>query len=315
MRPLRWIATVVVLFAVAAAAVAGLNVAVDVFGVHRSSRGRARVVLGGDRFAKYLLNHRYVPENFEGILLGSSMSANWPVGGITSLRVFNDSLDGGNAFEAKRLVDVVVERAGIRTAFVVVSPAFTRSHDFETVVMDRRLWLGSFGSIALLEAYRDLVLLELGRSDQEFDATGTERFKNVPARMNPVMLAFWLQGSEFEVDPVAFAAYRDMVEALRARGVALVLIVPPCADEVLAPKRASFDRYVRRVRAEVARPGDLWLDYTDEAASGFHVERADFADGVHLTPKAAARLVADLDRKVQVEVAAGRLRGDLRTAR
>jgi hypothetical protein len=315
MRPLRWIATVVVLAALAVAAVAGLNVAVDLFGVHRPSRGRSLVVLGDDRFAKYLLNHRYVPENFDAILLGSSMSANWPVAGITSMRVFNDSLTGGNAVEVKRLVDAALGRPGIRTAFVVVNPAFTYSHTFETVVMDRRLWLGSLGSIALLEAYRDLARLKLGRPYAQFDAAGTERFPDIPKAMNPVMLAFWQTGDEFVVDPVALTAYREMVEDLRARGVAVIFVVPPCADEIVAPKRASFARYVGRVRAEVARGDDLWLDYTDAAASGFHVESADFVDGVHFTTGAAARFVADLDRKVQGAVAAGRLRGDLRAAR
>jgi hypothetical protein len=119
-------------------------------------------------------------------------------------------------------------------------------------------------------------------------------------------LAFWRSGGEdFHVDPVALSAYRSIVEALRAHGVKLIFVVPPTAGELLEPKRASFDRYVRQIRTGLVRETDLWFDYTDDA--GFRLPSTDFLDGVHCTAEAAARLVADLDRRVEAAIAAVRL--------
>jgi len=51
-----------------------------------------------------------VPANFDAVLIGSSMSANWNTSKIKALRVYNESMSAANIVEEKALVDHALSR-------------------------------------------------------------------------------------------------------------------------------------------------------------------------------------------------------------
>ena len=135
MRPRYWLLTTLSTILIATAAIAALNMVVDIYGLYRPSRGRRLPIFGDDRVAKYLLSMRYVPENFNALLAGGSVSANWDITAIQGLRVYNGSLDGGNIVEEKALIEAALERPGVSVILLLVNPALTYSHEFQTVEM------------------------------------------------------------------------------------------------------------------------------------------------------------------------------------
>jgi len=308
MRPESWLVTTIVLVLGAVGALAGFNIAMDPYGLFQSTEGRRLVVYGDSRVAKYLLNTRYVPENFDSILVGSSLSANWNLTGITKLRVYNNSLNGGNIVEGKSLARSALSRPGISTAFLLVHPALTASHEFETVRLDDKLKLAALGSLSLWDAYKDMLKIRLRRSKLMFDYAGTEDLGDYPREMNTVMKRLWRPAEEFDIDPIAHAAYLDLVADLRAHGVRIVFIVPPTFEELLHGKRAAFDRYVHLIQSEAATVGDEWYDFTGDDYAEFRRDPVNFGDGVHFKPEAARLLVAALNAKVNDAIARGRLR-------
>jgi len=75
---------------VCAGAGAALNYRINAFGLFGDVRGKVyRSYLNQDREAKYLYSLNYIPSNFNGILVGSSISGNWDTGGIQSARTYN----------------------------------------------------------------------------------------------------------------------------------------------------------------------------------------------------------------------------------
>src|SRR5271156_3836584 len=86
-----WIVEVVVLVAVAACAFTWFNLRQDMLGLH----GRNPVAIYAlERYSKYLMSYRYVPDHFDGILLSNSVAANWDTGQFTKHHVFNAGLRG-----------------------------------------------------------------------------------------------------------------------------------------------------------------------------------------------------------------------------
>jgi hypothetical protein len=246
MRPRYWLLTTLSTILIVTAAIAGLNMAVDVYGLYRPSRGHRLPVYGDDRVAKYLLSMRYVPENFNAVIVGASISANWDITAIEGLRVYNGSLDGGNIVEEKALIEAALERPGVSVILLLVNPSLTYSHEFETVELKPELKRSALGSLSLWNAYRNMLSIRLGRTPQPFDYAGTETFLNARSEMNVNMKAMWSE-AEFTVDPAALRAYLDLVANLRARGVRIVFIVPPVSEHLLETKRAPLDRYWRLV--------------------------------------------------------------------
>src|SRR5947199_10640983 len=95
----RWLTVTVATALAACIAAAGANCALDIYGLFRNPAGRELPVYGNERVAKYLMGQRYVRANFDGVLIGSSVSANWEVGTMQSARLFNESVNGGNMVE------------------------------------------------------------------------------------------------------------------------------------------------------------------------------------------------------------------------
>jgi hypothetical protein len=291
MRPRSWLLTTTLTVLIATAAIAAVNAAVDIYGLYRNPAGRRLPVYGDARVAKYLLSLRYVPENFNAILSGASVSANWDVTAIEGLRVYNESLNGGNIIEEKSLIEAALERPGISVAFLPVHPAMTYSHEFRTVDMNPALKRSALGSLSLWTAYKDMANVRLGRIPRTFDYAGTETFFNARREMNIHMRAMW-NAREFAVDPLALHAYQDLVANLRARGVQIVFIVPPISEALLQTKRVPMERYLRTMRSEIGE-GYMWIDFLSRDHEDLRSNRTNFSDGVHLTAD-GARLVVGL---------------------
>jgi hypothetical protein len=296
MRPRYWLLTTLSTILIATVAIAGLNMAADVYGLYRPSRGRRLPVYGDDRVAKYLLSMRYVPENFNSLLIGGSVSANWDVTAIERLRVYNGSLDGGNMVEEKALIEAALERPGVSAILLLVHPALTYSHEFQTVELKPGLKRSALGSLSLWNAYTNMLNIRIGRTPQTFDYAGTETFLYARSEMNLNMKEMW-DAPEFTVDPVAWRAYLDLVANLRARGTQIVFIVPPTSEHLLESKRAPLARYMDRMRSAIGT-GDLWVDFLSPESEAFCKNRANFSDGVHLTPDGAKQVVAHINAAV-----------------
>lgn len=297
MRPRYWLLTTLSTILVAATAVVGLNMTLDVYGLYRPSQGRRLSALGDPRVAKYLLSARYVPENFNALLSGASISANWNVGTMERLRVYNESLTGGNIVEEKSLIEAALQRPGVSVVLLLVHPGMTESHEFHTVDLTPALRRSALGSWHLWSAYRALVNIWLGRRPAVIDHAGVESFEGLPSEMNVHTKEMW-SAPEFAVDPIALQAYRDLVGTLRAHGVKIVFIVPPIFEQLLQSKAGPLERYLTRMRSAIG-PGDLWIDFLSHEYEDLRKRRANFSDGVHLTSDGATLVVGHIDRAVE----------------
>jgi hypothetical protein len=305
MSPRRWLYLTIALTLAAAAAFAVCNAAYDVYGVFRHTRGRKLAAYGDSRVAKFLLSAHYVPENFNGVLVGTSASANWDVSSVGPYLVYNESVAAGNIVEEKAIVENALRGDRIAVAFLLVQPFLTYSHEFVTVRLAPSLKYSSLGSLSLVDAYRSSFKTRWRGKHPEADWAGTESFDDVTLVLNSVLRKMFA-AEEFPVDPEALAAYGDLVAELRARRVQRVFVVPPVYEELLQHKRKAFENYSRRIAAIAA--GDPWIDFTSDAFLEFRRDRANFGDGVHLLRPAARRVVEELNRRVADLVRQGRLR-------
>jgi hypothetical protein len=306
MQARNWLLTTISLILGAAGALVGFNITMDVYGLYHSSKGQRLLVYGDPRVAKYLLNQRYVPENFNAIMLGSSVTANWDLTAIEGLRVYNDSVNGGNIIEEKAILESALSRKGISNVLLLVHPALTSSHDYKTVDLNPRLKLSALGSLSLWEAYKDVLKIRLRRAYMMFDYAGTENFGVLPNRLNPTMKALWRPGGDFDIDPIALAAYREVIARLHARRVNIIFVVPPTFEDLLRQKPGAFERYVRLIQA-AASPADKWIDFTSEAYADFRRVSSNFSDGSHLVPPTARQVVLSVNAAVNDWIAKGQL--------
>src|SRR5207248_1636563 len=85
----RWLLLTFSIPGLAVAVTAALAWAVDPYGVLRDPTGRRLSVFLFERKARFLMSRRYVPANFDGLLIGPSSSANWDVPNLAGVRIYN----------------------------------------------------------------------------------------------------------------------------------------------------------------------------------------------------------------------------------
>lgn len=89
-----------------------INYYLDDFGLFRSHSERR--IWAREKTSKYLMSYKYIPENFDAVLVGSSVSANLDTRKITSYKMYNLSMNSGNITELKYPLEVLAESGKIK---------------------------------------------------------------------------------------------------------------------------------------------------------------------------------------------------------
>ena len=297
MRPRTWIYTVIGALVLGAGVSSAANAWFDIYGLFRNDHGRLLPVYGDERVAKYLLSERYVPANFDGLLLGPSITANWNTRRFQKFRIYNASLNGGNIVEEKCVVDQALPSRKIRIALLLVHPSLTLSHDFQTVQLTPRENLAAFGSQSLLDAYKDAVL-RLQKPDKIVtDGFGTE-YSDEPHVLNPINVRLMRPGVDFEIDPIALRTYGDLLGEFQAYHVQTVLIAPPLAENLFQSKKVAFRKYLALIRSQAPEQTKV-IDFLSDQYEAFRRDQANFSDGIHLTRLGADRITDEVNTRLK----------------
>ena len=107
-----------------------MNYRINIYGVFGNTAGKKLVVYDNERTTKYLFSYNYIPGNFDGLLVGTSISdENWDTSHIAGMRVYNASINGGNISEEDLLLSNVLRRGHPRLIMFVIHPYLTESSD------------------------------------------------------------------------------------------------------------------------------------------------------------------------------------------
>ncbi len=291
----RWLLLTILVIAALFGANFLLSYHYDVYGMLRDPQGRSlassglHVPITDDRVSKYMLNQRYVPANFDSLLLGSSMTGNWNPDLIHGFSMYNESLAGGNANEEKVLVDQALRKGHFRLALCVVSPYMFDSHDLKQGLGDIKP-REALGSINLFSEEVTKLLISLHLQKPTFLPNGARELQ-VHKRLNYILPA-----ALFTPDPPALAAYQATIRDLQARGVQIVYLVPPVYTPLYDANRPLFNEFLRKMKAEL--PAAPMIDFTAPDYAGFNAQPGNFSDGIHLTQTGADQIVTLLNAKL-----------------
>lgn len=256
----------------------------DPYGLFRDPRGRQLRVVFEGRKAKYLLSKRYVPANYDGLLIGPSSSENWDPAAISGVTMYNDSVLGSNAYEEKRIVDQALPTGQFKLALCILYPTMTSNHALQDG-LDAVTTVEALGSIHLfineVAQIFSAIHLPAGRLSA---ADGTTPLRALP--QNFVEIQY--EANYFQLDPVAVDSYRQMVHELTSRGTRVVYIIPPLYEPCLRLNAVAFDAYKRRVQQLLPQAPVLDLDGREFDA--FRKDANNYLDCVHVNAKGAAKI-------------------------
>jgi hypothetical protein len=269
--------------------VAAVNYTVNFYSVFRSSERAGVRLYSNERMGKYLLGMRYIPDQFNGILIGSSVSENWPLHQVGGVRIYNASLSGGNISEEKLIADNVLAHGHIALAVFCIHPYLTATHGTKTSYMTSQDYWAALGSLPLFREYAGALLAHAGIGGVLVDEYGiSDAPPNAEAQaVRARRLAALKSGATpLQVDTTAFAEYASLLESARAHGAKIVGFVPPLYAPDYLGQMEEMRAYVARVKTLFA-PGEMVVDFTAPEYAAYSLDRGLFLEGVHLRARAA----------------------------
>lgn len=294
------------------------NVSVDMFGLFRSGAGRKISIYGEERIAKYLYSFRYIPEGFDGILLGSSVSENFDLGRFQGYRLYNASINGGNVSDLKPIAENIYSKRRVKLSIVAIHRYLTKDHARKTDFMSPREYWGALGSPQLITAYVVRTGVRLKLIPSLYDEQGTLRFGADPeirvsrSKIEQTVIdmrAGTAAVGNFDIDPIALEQLNQILSLARNRSERLVIFYPPTPEQVLSECTPRYVGYRDTINA-LTRGGDIVIDFNSPEYESLRTNYANFVDGVHLSAAGANTVVDELARHVE-QAEARRLAGAL----
>ncbi len=293
----RWITySLLSVLALAGAGVAA-NYRLNAFGVFGDVRGKSyQSYLNEDREAKYLYSFNYIPSNFDGILVGSSISGNWDTRKIGPAKTYNLSIVDATMTEERILAENILSRRKLSLVLFCVYPRMVHTHGRRTAYMQPRDYWTALGSEQLLREYKNRILARAGHRTPFFDDFGTLDFSNLERNADHMKAVYRrYHRDQIVIDETGFAEYAALVDEARASGARIVAFVPPHYAEVWnTPDYAAF---LSRMKT-LFRPNERIIDFNDEQYDQFRKNPDNFYDGVHISTKVTDFLVAELNSQL-----------------
>ena len=284
----RWIVlTIATILSVTAADIA-IAFLVDPYGMWRDPAGRQLpvAVITNGRKAKFLLSKHYVPANFDSLIIGPSILASWNVPSLAGTRVYNLSIDGGNAVEEKLVLDQALQRGHYKIAVIVLAPINTSSREVKGG-LDRTTPAEALASFHLYiqEAAYALRALHHGAGYIDIASNGQYTFHSRkslhPEDVDP---------THFQIDPIALSKFRDMIVNLKRQTTSIVYVAPPLYEPFYQLHRAEFDGYLKTMLPLL--PQAPVINFQDAEYKSLRNDPDNFVDCEHMETRGSDKFSA-----------------------
>ncbi len=291
MEAKRFLIRTLVISAAIIISFAGINYYMDIYGLFRPKEDRALKVYVNERTSKYLLSYEYIPENFEGILIGPSLSANLNTKTLKDYKIYNASIMGANISELRYLVDNIVERGNLRFAIICLDPYLTKDHGKKSAMIDPKEYYGALGSTNLLKTYLFRFIREYEVMPNRFpkDVINDYGFNNFNLEMkekNPkakILEKVKTNAAETTyIDPIAEKELNETVAYLRANGIKVFAYFSPIPYQILSINRENYSAYQQRI-SKIFNHQDILIDLNQEIFKPITSDYNTYIDHGHLS--------------------------------
>ncbi|MDN5211673.1 hypothetical protein QQ020_06415 [Fulvivirgaceae bacterium BMA12] len=278
------------------------NYFLDIYGLFRPDDQRELKVYTNERTSKYLLSYHYIPDNFEGIIIGPSLSANLNTKTIKEYKIYNASIMGANISELRYLVDNIVERGNLRFVIICLDPYLTKDHGKKSARIDPKEYYGALGSTNLIKTYlfkliRENELLPDKFPNNIINDYGYNNFNLELKEDNPrekILEKVRQKSTETTyVDPAAEDELGATIAYLRQNNIQVIAYFSPVPHQILAINTENYRAYQNRM-LRLFTEQDIVLDLNDLRFKAITSDFNTYIDHGHLSEEGQKFVLGEL---------------------
>ena len=292
--------------------IVSFNVYMNGYGLFGDVKEKFIILWHNERTSKYLFSYNYIPSNFEGILIGSSVSDNLNTKKISKFKVYNASINGGNVSELKYIADNVIQRGNLKFIIFCLHRYMTRDNGRKTSYMHPQEYWSALGSKETVMMYTEMILVKFGLKTSIYNEYGFNNFnlhwekpvkqtpatfyKNTQAMVNPTDNEnYKIKFQPEYIDEVAYNELADIIKLARERKIQLFAFYYPFY--VGKYNRERFNSYKDRIDKLFTNQDCVWNFNSDEYVE-FRNDMSNYYDRTHLSWKGADFIISEINDRV-----------------
>ncbi len=276
-----------------------LNYWQDDFGLFEKKRTERRIWFH-EKTTKYLMSYNYIGNNFDGILIGSSVSANMNPQLLPKYNIYNLSLNGGNISELKYLIDKLFTKDTIRYIVICLHPYMTKNSGLKSdQIAPVEYWKSLFSDLPVRVLLEKMWFM-VGAQSVFHDSTsgfnddnifkGNFDFQAKVERKKKIEIGI-------HIDPVAYKELGQVIDNAHGKGIKVLAYHYPVYTGI-------FNRYIpgvwEKYKIEIEKlfnSEDLIWDMNSAEYQIINSEIKNYSDG-HLSDQGAALVLIDIERQL-----------------
>ena len=285
-----------------------LNIYLDVFGLY-GFRDKDKVrVYGEERFSKYLMTFHHIPQHFDGMILGPSLSANLNPESIPGKNYFNVSIMGARMNNILSLATNVLENNGaIKEAIVCIHPYVTTDISAEEAdFMIPDTYWKAYGSVNLLRVYglgliRNFNLWPNKYPKNQYKTNGSNAFevlfrvddvaRRIAEEVNNVNV------NEFEIGSNHRRDFKRLLTLFQSNNIQTFIYFHPVPYPIYQAYNDDMDKYWENILAvKNETEGELlrFYNFNSPEFSDFSKDVSNYIDHGHLSQKGQKILIQEI---------------------
>jgi hypothetical protein len=278
------------------------NVYMDEFGLFREVKGRSIAIPVSERASKYLLSLRYVPTNFDGILIGPSLSVQLDTGKLHTLNVYNLSLFGANANELKIMAENTIKKGKLKAVIICLDPYVFHDSSLKDTRMQPEMYRAALGSTFTLDYYNEKLSSHFNKSKPAFQFNDHGAANIIPFGDPHVAISAFANNIKklprLPIDPQAMEAMKELITFAHQHGVKVFAFYYPLPKEVYeAMNEKNYKEYQTKVGALFDKNDVVW-DFNLEPYKYFGENYNNYNDHEHISIAGAEVLLKEIDKQL-----------------
>jgi len=299
----RFFSTCAALTLLIVSSVVGLNVYMNDYGLFGNVKGASIPIYANERTSKYLMSFNYIPANFEGLLIGSSVSNSLNTQKLSPHRVYNGSLEGGNYSELRLIAENVFRKGNSKFLIVCLHPYTSQTHGRRSSFMRPHEYWESLGSLAMIELYRRKLLVHFGKRkaicndygayEKDFSRKNRASKELISARAAAILK----EGKKITIDAIAYQELADLLGQARALGIPIFAYYHPYPYDIFEMIKESYQDYRDRMDKLFSNTDVVW-DFNTETYFLFRKDYDNYSDEGHLSLKGADFVLKEIKNRL-----------------
>lgn len=280
--------------------IVSINYCIDIFGLFGK---KDRKVYINERTSKYLFSYRYIPENFEGFIIGPSLSANLNPEYIKGYKVYNASIMGANISELNYLIDNIIEKGEMKFAIICLDPYLTKDHGKKSANIDPKEYYGALGSTNLLKTYvlyavRTYNLAPKRYAPNIHNTVGWDNFELETPNINPkksIDEKVALKNYEnTHIDSIAYGELESTLQKLRKNNIKVIGYFSPVPYKLYQLGKADYQTFENKISL-LFNNNDILINLNEEKYKAINDDYNTFIDHGHLSAQGQSFVLGILD--------------------